>query len=468
MRKTKIVCTLGPATAGVAKLEELIRAGLDAARLNFSHGSHEDHRQMVLDLREAAKRVGRPVALLGDLCGPKIRIGKMPDGGMPIEPGETLRLRESGEASQGIITHSYPSLARDVRKGEPILIDDGLIRLQVEATEGEDVLCSVKIGGVLKDHKGMNLPKSRLSVPALTEKDKQDVLFAREIEVDYLALSFVRQAEDIQELNELAPGIPVIAKIEKPEAVENLESILDAADGLMVARGDLGVELGHEKVPLVQKRIISAIRSTAKPVITATQMLESMIQNATPTRAEVSDVANAVLDGTDAVMLSGETSIGRYPVQTVQIMASIIDEIESSARYFRPNNGNDLVLQDRSFSSMIAKAATSAVNEFKLAAMAVYTQSGRTAALVSAARPQANLIAFSPDPVALNRLSLFWGVCPLYGKWANDTQSVVEQAEKGLLQQGLVSSGQNIAITFGLVLDEEPFQTNVLKLWKVR
>lgn len=466
-RKVKIVCTLGPATAGVDKLVALINAGLDVARLNFSHGNHDSHRQMCHDLREAALKVGKPVAVLGDLCGPKIRIGKVRSGSIQLTEGRRVRLTPRDIVGDDeLLPHSYPSLASDVKIGDPIMIDDGLLRLAVEAIDGEEVDCIVEAGGPLSDHKGLNLPQSELSVPALTDKDRGDVKLALELEVDYLALSFVRNAEDIEELKVLAPEIPVIAKIEKPEAVKNLDAILDAADGAMIARGDLGVEMGHERVPLIQKRIITAIRPRAKAVITATQMLESMIHNPTPTRAEVSDVANAVLDGTDAVMLSAETSVGKHAIAAVKMMDSIITEVEQNST--RNGKSPAGIVVDRSFSSMIAEAVASAIREFDLKAVAVYSESGRSARLVSAERPRASLIAFSRHERVLNRLALYWGVHPIHGDWVGGVARVVEQAERELLNHKLVQPGDDIAITFGMTLADEPFQTNILKLWKVR
>ena len=467
MRKVKIVCTLGPSTEGVDRLTELIEAGLDAARLNFSHGDASSHERMAENLRAASRRVGKPVAVIGDLCGPKIRIGRVDSGSVELVTGSRVCLttREiEGRADR--LSHSYKLLARDVRRGDPIMIDDGLVKLTVDKIDSDEVECVVDVGGMVSDHKGMNLPQTPLSVPALTEKDKSDIDLALRLGVDYLALSFVRSAADVLEVKRLAPDVPVIAKIEKPEAVEELEAILDAADGAMIARGDLGVEVGHEKVPLIQKRIISTIRPRAKPVITATQMLDSMIRNPTPTRAEVSDVANAVLDGTDAVMLSAETSVGKHPLKAVGVMAAIIDEIEQSGdRYRRPANP---VMNDSSFSSAIAEAACSAAREFNLSALAVYTESGRSAALVSAERPSANLIAFSRHDAILQRLAVYWGVKPLHGDWVHGVAGVVEQAENQLLHHGLVKPGEDIAITFGLCLGDEPFQTNIMKLWKVR
>jgi pyruvate kinase len=446
---------------------ELIRAGMDVARLNFSHGEHSFHKETYDAVREASRRAGKPVAILADLCGPKIRVGKFVDGGAELVDGSTVRLTPRAvPGTAALIPHTYAPLARDVKKGEPVLINDGLLRLEVTAKDGADVLCKVVNGGRISDRKGMNLPQTQTSTPALTVKDKKDLAFARKLGVDYVALSFVRCARDIVLTKKLAGSIPVIAKIEKPEAVDDLEAILDAADGAMVARGDLGVEMGHEKVPLVQKRIIRALQPRSKPVITATQMLESMITNYTPTRAEVSDVANAVLDGTGAVMLSGETSVGKFPVHVVETMASIINEVEAAgggqALHTNP------VLKDQSFSSAIAEAVTSAARGFGLKAIAVYTESGRSAELVSAERPSAEIVAFTRHESVRNRLALLWGVHPVHGDWVKGVEGVVEQAERTLLDKGLASAGDRVAITFGMRLGDEPFQTNILKLWTVR
>jgi pyruvate kinase len=468
MRKVKIVCTLGPSTAGVDRLVELIEAGMDVARLNLSHGDHEGHRRMYQDVREAARRAGRPVAVLLDLCGPKIRVGLMEGGAVRLEPGADVTLvHEQAPGTAARIPHSYEPLARDVAPGERILFDDGLIELTVESVQGTEVRCRVKVGGVLKDKKGMNLPGSTLSTPALTEKDERDIAFGCELGVDYFALSFVRSPDDVRRAKQLAGDIPVISKIEKPEAVARLDELIEASDGVMVARGDLGVEAGHEKVPLIQKRIIHDVKLRAKPVITATQMLDSMVRNPQPTRAEVSDVANAILDGTDAVMLSAETSVGDWPVEAVRTLASIAGEIEGSEYYsvaleHRPD------VRERSFSSAVATAVDKVGDELGLAAIAVYTESGRSAALTSACRPSASVIAFSRHEKVLNRLALYWGVKPLFGAWVTGVGGVVEQAESKLLEHRLVKPGDDIAITFGMTLHDEPFQTSVLKLWKVR
>jgi len=468
MRKVKIVCTLGPATAGVPRLVELIAAGMDVARLNFSHGDYASHRKTYDEVRAAAREAGRPITVFADLCGPKIRVGRMTNGQVPLEKGKLICLTTTevlGTSER--VSHTYLPLARDVKPGDPILLDDGLLQLQVESISGGDVNCRVIDGGLLKDKKGMNLPGSALSVPALTEKDKQDIVFGRELGVDWFALSFVRTPQDVQEAKSLSGGIPIIAKIEKPEAVDRLAEILQVTDAVMVARGDLGVEAGHEKVPLIQKRILRDIKQYAKPAITATQMLDSMIKNPRPTRAEVSDVANAVLDGTDAVMLSAETSVGDYPVEAVKTLARIIDEIEGSAYYHKVWQERPDVTE-RTYSSSIADAAAEIAEDLKLAAIAVYTESGHSAALLSAQRPLSNIVAFSRHDTVLHRLGLYWGVYPLFGAWVKGVAGVVEQAEREICAHGMAKPGDDMVVTYGVVLGNEPFQTNMLTLHKIR
>jgi pyruvate kinase len=449
-------------------LLELIEAGMDVARLNLSHGDHATHRKAFDDVRAAAREARRPITIFADLCGPKIRVGRMTNGGVPLEKGKTIELVTTDMlGTSERVSHTYLPMARDVKPGDPILLDDGLLQLQVESIKGDVVTCRVIDGGILKDKKGMNLPGSALSVPALTEKDKQDIVFGRELGVDWFALSFVRNPEDVSEAKALAGGIPIIAKIEKPEAVNRLDEILEVTDAVMVARGDLGVEAGHEKVPLIQKRILRDVKQRAKPAITATQMLDSMIKNPRPTRAEVSDVANAVLDGTDAVMLSAETSVGDYPVEAVKTLARIIDEIESSEHYGKLWKDRPEVTE-RTYSSSIADAAAEIAENLKLAAVAVYTESGHSAALLSAQRPLSNIVAFSRHETVLQRMGLFWGVRPVFGAWVKGVSGVVEQAERALVEHGLAKPGDDMVVTYGMVLGSEPFQTNMLTLHKIR
>ncbi|MBF0205971.1 MAG: pyruvate kinase [Oligoflexia bacterium] len=469
-RRVKIVCTMGPATKGIDRLLALIDAGMQVARVNFSHGEYQQHQEAISDIRGAAQKSGKPIAIMGDLCGPKIRVGKMKGGEFPLNAGDEVIFDAAyqGEGDQGRIPHSYAPLARDVHIGDKILMDDGLLQVEiVKVISDSEVQCKVLVGGVLKDKKGMNLPGVSLSTPALTEKDKRDLEFAVRMGVDYVALSFVRHPQDVLEAKALSAGIPVIAKIEKPEAIQNLQEILKVSDGVMVARGDLAIEAGPEKVPLLQKRIIEEIKQYAKPVITATQMLDSMIVNPLPTRAEVSDVANAVLDGTDAVMLSAETSVGKYPVEAVKMLDSIIREVEGSEHYLIRSK-RSLQVGEHTFSNAIADAAMGLNKIIDLSAIAVYSESGKSAALISAHRPITPLICFSRHQTVLNRLALYWGVNPIGGEWSYGVKGIIEQAERAMLDRGLVKPGDTIAVTFGMIIDNEPFQTDILKLWKVR
>lgn len=467
LQKAKIVATLGPATSDRKIVRQLIERGLDVARLNFSHGTWDDHKRMFDIVREEADDLGTTVGILADLCGPKIRVGHLRGGQVELKQGQryTLTTREV-EGDETRVSTSYKDLPRDVRSNDRILLDDGLIELVVRSVEGDDVVCEVVVEGVLKDKKGMNIPGTPLSTPALTDKDREDLAFARELGVDYFALSFVRRPEDVVEAKTLAGDIPVIAKIEKPEAVSRLDEIIAVADGLMVARGDLGVEAGAEKVPLIQKRIIRDAALRGLPVIVATQMLDSMIRNPRPTRAEVSDVANAVLDGADAVMLSGETASGAYPIRALEEMAAVIREVEGSELFQkRPVQPS---MDEYSFSNAIARAAVEASENLGLKALAVYSETGHSAALTSSARPQSAIVAFSRHQRVLRRLSLRWGVTPVLADWVEGVSGVVAQAERELKKRGIVSPGDDIAVTFGMQDMSGPGRTDVLKLWRVR
>jgi len=467
MQRVKIVATLGPASASPEVVGAMIEAGLDVARLNFSHGGPEDHARLVEVVRAESERRRAHVAILGDLCGPKIRAGKMAGGEAMLHAGErTTITTERVEGTAERFSTSYRELPDDVRPGDRILLDDGLLELRVFAVRAGEVDCEVVVGGPLRDHKGMNVPGTPLSTPALTDKDRRDLRLALELGVDYLALSFVRDPADVRAAKELAGEVPVIAKIEKPEAVRRLAEIIEAADGLMVARGDLGVEAGAEKVPLIQKRLIRDAALRGLPVIVATQMLDSMIRNPRPTRAEVSDVANAVLDGADAVMLSGETASGGYPLEAVREMAAILDEVEASEIFRRLPP--PLRVEERSFSNAIARSAVTAAEELDLRALAVYTETGHSASLVGACRPLAAVVALSRHEGVLRRLSLRWGVIPVHADWIEGVSEVVEQAERILLERGLAEPGDDVAITFGMQDMTGPGRTDVLKLWRVR
>lgn len=467
-QKVKIVATLGPASDSPEIVRALIAAGADVFRLNFSHGTHEGHRRAFETVRAEAGRAGVHTAVLADLCGPKIRIGEISGGGVPIATGDDIELtteKIAGDARR--VSTTYGPLPRDVKPGARILLDDGLLELEVSSIAGELVRCRVIVGGVLKSHKGMNIPGTPLSTPAMTDKDREDLAFARELGVDYAALSFVRRPGDVLEAKALAGDIPVIAKIEKPEAIAALDAIIAAADGIMVARGDLGVEAGAEQVPLLQKRMVRDAVSAGKPVIVATQMLDSMIHNPRPTRAEVSDVANAVLDGTDAVMLSGETASGAYPVEAVREMAAIIREVEGSALF--EALPHPVRVTEYSFSNAIARAAITAAEELGLKALAVYTESGHSASLVSACRPNvAAIVGLSRHDHVLRRLNLRWGIRPIHAGWVEGVHGVVMQAEKILLEGGFAIQGDDVGITFGMQDATGPGRTDVLKLWRIK
>jgi pyruvate kinase len=469
VKKAKIIATVGPASSAPEVIRGLIAAGVDVVRLNFSHGDHEIHGTAFRTVRAEADRAGVPVAVLADLSGPKIRVGRMEGGVVRLEPGfEVIVTSDDIVGSSNRISSNYEALADDVRPGDPILLDDGLLRLEVREVRGREVHCEVVVGGRLKDRKGMNLPGTPLSTPALTEKDRLDIDFSLELGVDYFALSFVRSPEDVIEAKRLAGEVPVIAKIEKPEAVVEREAIADEADGLMVARGDLGVEAGFEKVPLMQKQLISDAAARGKPVIVATQMLESMISSPVPTRAEVSDVANAVLDGADALMLSGETAVGEYPVAAVREMAKVVEEVEASELYrLRPE---PLRVDEYSFSNAIARAAVAATRDLALKAVAVYTESGHSASLVSAYRPDASILALSQSDGVLRRLSLRWGVLPTrVDRWVTQIGDAIDGVERSLIDGGIAMPGDDIAVTFGRSdYVSGPGRTNVLWLWRIR
>lgn len=455
MRRAKIVCTLGPASNTPEMIRALVEAGMDCARLNFSHGTHETHAETAARVREAAARVGRPVAILGDLCGPKMRVGKFPGGPITLEEGQRFTLTSQdvpGDATR--VSHSYEPLSRDIGVGDIVLLDDGLLRMCVLETTETDVICEVEFGGTLSDRKGINVPGANLSTPALTVKDELDLDFAiNQIGVDYLALSFVRNPEDVRRAQALARGTPVIAKLEKPEAITNLEAICDVAEGAMVARGDLGVEVGSEKVPLIQKRIIREVNARGKLVITATQMLDSMIRNPRPTRAEAADVANAVLDGTDALMLSGETAAGRYPIESVKMMDAIIREVETEWVANEDGAIVDPALLGESegwgFTEAAARAAAQLSYHLPLGAIVTFTRDGRTARILAEHRPRAKVIAITPRPEVASRLALEWGVVPRVDIPPDTLEEALRLASGLLVRQKLCVHGDVIAIVMG-------------------
>jgi pyruvate kinase len=450
-RRSKIVCTLGPASRSSAMIERLMRAGMDVARLNFSHGTHAEHAQTIARVREISGRLEKPIAILADLQGPKIRTGALA-GGKPVflRAGRkfTLTTRQSlGDAS--CVSTTFRALPRDVHKGDRILLSDGLIELRALQTLRDRVICQVINGGELGEHKGINLPGVNLHVSGITPKDRDDLAFALSRAVNYVAVSFVRRPEDVlaakSAILRAGKDTPVIAKLEKPEAIENLDAILRVADGVMVARGDLGVEMSPERVPVVQKHIISRALEFRRPVITATQMLESMTQNPRPTRAEASDVANAILDGSDAVMLSAETATGCYPVESVQMMARIICEAEASVTEFiRPKR-----IEKLNIAETTCELITHASDELHMKVIAVFTTSGSTAKLVSKHRPCVPIVAFTPKNETRRRLSLIWGVVPRSIPAIRDIDSLAAIAEKRLLEEKLAGRGDVIGIVAG-------------------
>ncbi|MEZ4255865.1 MAG: pyruvate kinase [Polyangiales bacterium] len=470
MRRAKIVCTLGPASQSPEQIRALIHAGMDCARLNFSHGDHATHLEVAKRVRAAASAAGRPVALLADLCGPKMRIGKFKAGSIELVRGAMFTLTtDAVEGDETRVSVTYDQLPKDASVGDSVLLDDGLLRLVVRSKEGNEVHCEVVDGGTLSNNKGLNLPGVNLSIPALTDKDKKDLAFAvDEIGVDYVALSFVRSAADVREAQALAKGVPVIAKIEKPEAVENFSSIADVADGAMVARGDLGVELGSEKVPIVQKRIIREVNARGKIVITATQMLDSMIRNPRPTRAEAADVANAILDGTDAVMLSGETASGRYPVEAVKMMDAIVREVEAdwiqgvSHRTQQPDIVN--VWGEWEFANAAARSAALMSFVLPLRCIVCFTSEGRTARLLSEYRPRSPIVAITFTPQVAQRLALEWGVTPRVEIPPEDPQETLRLATALLIREQFAKAGDSIAFVVAWPVSERP---NTVKLHRL-
>ena len=450
-RHSKIVCTIGPVTRTPRMIRKLIDAGMDVARLNFSHGTHEEHAENIAALREAAMLMKKPIAILADLQGPKIRTGALAGGGsVALRTGQKFVITTAkvlGDSTR--VNTIFRPLPHEVKPGDRILLSDGLIELRVERVRGHEVQCHVVNGGILGEHKGINLPGVQLHVPALTEKDRVDLRFALKQGVDYIAVSFVRRAEDVVLAKSLIrrakKDTPVIAKLEKPEAIENLEEILRASDGVMVARGDLGVEMNPERVPVVQKNIIARAREFRRPVITATQMLESMTENPRPTRAEASDVANAIFDGSDAVMLSAETATGRYPVEAVSMMARIIEQAEESIHeYPRPATQERLKVPET-----VAELVCHASRELHMKLIAVFTHSGFTARLVSRYRPLVPIVAFSPEAHTRRRMALLWGVTSRSISDIKKIDGLAMIAEKRLMEERLVRKGDVIGIVAG-------------------
>lgn len=458
MLRAKIVCTIGPASEDIATIRQLILAGMTVCRLNMSHGTHSDHKRRIDRIRQASEELDKPIAILADLQGPKLRTGIMQEGGVPLVKGDTLTLTtDEIVGSPGRVPIQFKDLPRSVKAGEHILMDDGLLELEVLETSDTEIKSRVVVGGVLNNNKGMNLPDASLAIPALSEKDLKDALFAIEQQLDFIALSFVRTAQEVYGLKEFIRSnspdgrdIPVISKIEKPEAVKNIDSIIEASDAIMVARGDLGIETNPEFVPSIQKTLIAKCLQAAKPVITATQMLDSMTYKPRPTRAEVSDVANAVLDGTDAVMLSGETANGAFPVEVVQMMARIAAETER----MRITGQHQIKYPEPpvfTSAGAICHSSVQIAKEANAKVILAPTVSGNTARLIAAFRPSVPILALTPDPIVQRRLCLLWGTTPVLTKRVNTTDDVVNDSVNHALKQKLIQSGDRVVVTAGVV-----------------
>jgi len=481
MRKAKIVCTIGPASCSPAVLNRLIENGMNAARLNFSHGTHESHAAAITAIRDAAVRHGAAVAIIQDLQGPRIRVGLLPKEGIEVHAGQMVRLRTSAQPSERRDAHTslpaplpeipvtYASLTRDLHVGSRVLINDGLIELQAVRIVDDLIDCSVLTGGTITSHKGINLPGTTVSAPTLTEKDREDIRFGVKHGADYLALSFVRGPRDIEAARTLVAEcggtVPIIAKIERAEAIAALDEILEQADGVMIARGDLGVEMGPEAVPVLQKRIIVEANRRRRLVITATQMLESMTQALRPTRAEASDVANAVFDGTDALMLSAETAVGAHPIETVQVMDRIIRAAEEGTEPgVLPKRQTDLA--DLPIPEAVCIAASSAARAIHANAIVAFSERGATARLISKQRSGAPILAFTPHEAVRQQMALYWGVRSFTMPQVEQTDARIEEAERRLKSAGLVKRGERVVILSG-TRAAQPGGTNLIKLHEI-
>jgi pyruvate kinase len=464
IHRTKIVATIGPASDSPDMMRKMLLAGMNVARLNFSHGNYEDHAERIKRLRSASEELDLPLMLLQDLQGPKIRVGDLPAEGIVLEEGATLILVSIADytGKPDTVGIDYPYVAEEAEPGTQVLLDDGLLELRVEKIDGNAVQCQVVKGGLLKSHKGVNFPTLNLRLPSMTDKDKRDLDFGIEQKMDIISLSFVRKPEDIQTLKALlkekGANIPVLAKLEKPQAIANLEAIVDECDAIMVARGDLGVEMSPERVPLIQKRIIKLCNQKGIPVITATQMLDSMIHNPRPTRAEASDVANAIMDGTDAVMLSGESAVGDYPVESVKMLARIATEVEPSTQFvnYPPKNHED--------ADAIGEALHAIDDALALQCLVALTETGYTAKLASGERPQAPIVAYTPDPKTYRRLSLNWGVRPVLMQFPQVTlEDLLPKIEADLIQRNFAATGDKVLVMGGVPMGQSG-GTNFLKI----
>jgi len=467
MRRTRIVTTVGPATSDPAMLRRLVDAGADVTRINSAHGSQEGHARVIEGVRAAAEQAGRPVAVLQDLAGPKVRTGPLASGRAVLEPGAAFTLTSRAvPGDETLVSLTYRALPEDVEAGDTLLLADGAIELLVESTSAEDIVCRVVVGGELGSHKGINVPARSLRAPLLSEKDRADLAFGLSHGVDYIAISFVQSADDVRAVRALVEeqngDAALIAKIEKRAALDAIDPILSEVDGLMIARGDLGVEIPIEEIPKTQKMLIARANQAGKPVITATQMLKSMVESPRPTRAEVTDVANAVLDGTDAVMLSEETAIGRYPVESVRMMARIAEETETVFPFDTWSSGLT-VDRPSTAGSAVADAACRMASKTEAAAIVSFTQSGATARLVARHRPSQPVIALTPEPPTYRKLSLVWGVVPVLTDAAEGIAEVTELAVQVAVESGIVDRGRPIVITAGHPLPVRG-TTNLIKI----
>lgn len=468
-RRTKIVCTLGPSSNSPERIRDLVLGGMNVARINFSHGTHSEHGKVIRRVRDCADEMGVSISILADLQGPKIRVGEMEGGSQLLKAGEYVTITsEDLTGSSERIPIDYPGLANDASEGNRILIDDGLLELKIVKKNGSDLVARVVVGGPLKSRKGVNLPDVKLSMASLTEKDRKDLDYAVRQGVDYLAMSFVRHANDLMEVTSRVRALDsdagVIAKIEKPEAVDLVDDIIEEANGVMVARGDLGIEIDSEKVPLIQKRIIEKCRIAGKPVITATQMLDSMINNPRPTRAESSDVANAVLDGTDAVMLSGETAVGDHPLEALRTMDNICRSVEgNSSRIFGTLEFRKPEWKEKQVIESLAYATVMLADNVDARAISTITHSGSTARRISKFRPRVPIIAFTESDVVRRQLSLVWGVYPVKINEIFDTDKSVRLMEEYLKNNGLVNAGERVIIATGMPIAKRG-RTNMVKV----
>ncbi|MFC7680993.1 pyruvate kinase [Paenibacillus sp. GCM10028914] len=471
MRKTKIVCTIGPSSESLENTKKLIMAGMNVARLNFSHGDFEEHGNRIKTIRQASQELNKTVAILLDTKGPEIRTGKLEVEPIELVQDEYITLTtEEILGDKNRISITYKELPEDVSVGSTILIDDGLIGLTVVEVQGTEIKCRIVNGGTIKSKKGVNVPGVNISLPGITEKDANDIIFGIEQGIDFIAASFVRKASDVQEIRELlkkhnAEHIQIISKIENQQGVDNLDEILEASDGLMVARGDLGVEIPAEEVPLAQKRMIEKCNIAGKPVITATQMLDSMQRNPRPTRAEASDVANAIFDGTDAIMLSGETAAGKYPVESVLTMSRIAEKAESALNY-RELFLKQRIAQETSVTEAISQSVAISALDLNAKAIISSTESGQTARMVSKYRPNAPIIAVTTQDRTLRRLALTWGVTPVKGELATSTDEMFEYALQGGQKSGIVKEGDLVVITAGVPLGKSG-STNLVKVSQI-